>query len=136
MTTTPNSIVRGRDVMSTRIISIDGMATVKEAAAKMRVEKVQSLLVEKRHEDDAWGLITVQDIITGVLIPGKKAEDVNVYEIMTKPIFSVQADMDIRYIARLLHRVNMRRAPVEENGKLVGMITLSSLVLENDLFFR
>ncbi len=92
--------------------------------------------MEKRHEDNAWGLVTVQDIITGVLIPGKKAEDVNVYEIMTKPIFSVQADMDIRYIARLLHRVSMRRAPVEENGKLVGMITLSSLVLENDVFMR
>jgi CBS domain-containing protein len=51
-----------------------------------------------------------------VLIPGKRAEEVNVYEIMTKPILSVPADMDIRYIARLLHRVGMRRAPVEENG--------------------
>lgn len=134
MTATQGSVIRGRDVMSTHVIAIDGMATAKDAAMKMRKENVQSLLVEKRHENDAWGLITIQDLITGVLIPGKKAEDVNVYEIMTKPIFSVQADMDIRYIARLLHRVNLRRAPVEENGKLVGMITLSSLVLENDLF--
>jgi predicted transcriptional regulator len=55
---------------------------------------------------------------------------------MTKPIFSVQADMDICYIVRLLHRVSMRRAPIEENGKLVGMITLSALVLENDIFMR
>ena len=136
MTTDPTPIVRGRDVMSQRIISIDGMATAREAAAKMKAEKVQSLLVEKRHDDDAWGLITVQDIITGVLIANKKAEDVNVYEIMTKPIFSVPADMDIRYIARLLHRVNLRRAPVEDHGKLVGMITLSALVLENDLFLQ
>ncbi len=120
--------------MSARIISIDGMATAKDAAIKMRMENVQSLLVNKRHEDDAWGLVTIQDLITGVLIPGKQAEDVNVYEIMTKPIFSVQADMDIRYIARLLHRMNLRRAPVEEKGQLVGMITLSSLVLENDVF--
>ncbi|MDX9835032.1 MAG: hypothetical protein RBT36_07415 [Desulfobulbus sp.] len=54
-----------------------------------------------------------------------------IYEIMTKP-----ADMDIRYIARLLHRAGMRRAPVEEHGELVGMATLSSLVLDNDLFLR
>jgi predicted transcriptional regulator len=53
---------------------------------------------------------------------------------MTKPIMSVPADMDIRYIARLLHRVGMRRAPVEENGKLIGMVTLSALVLDHDLF--
>ena len=134
MTGEQNKIVRARDVMSTRIISIDGMATAREAAQKMKQENVLSLLVSKRHENDAWGLVVVQDLITGVLIPAKKAEDVNVYEIMTKPILSVPADMDIRYVARLLYRTNMRRAPVEEKGQLVGMITLSALVLENDLF--
>ena len=134
MTTSPESIVRGKDVMSPRIISIDGMATAKEAAAKMREEKVHSLLVNKRNANDAWGIVSVQDIINGVLIPGKRAGEVNVYEIMTKPIMSVPADMDIRYIARLLHRVGMRRAPVEENGQLIGMVTLSSLVLDYDLF--
>lgn len=134
MTTSLGSIVRGKDVMNPRIISIDGMATAKEAAAKMREEKVHSLLVNKRNADDAWGIVSVQDIINGVLIPGKRADEVNVYEIMTKPIMSVPADMDIRYIARLLHRVGMRRAPVEENGQLIGMVTLSSLVLDYDLF--
>ncbi len=136
MASSAGSIIRGRDVMSTRIISIDGMATAREAAALMREEKVHSLLVNKRQADDAWGLVSVQDIINGVLIPGKRAEEVNVYEIMTKPIMSVPADMDIRYIARLLHRVGMRRAPVEENGQLIGMVTLSSLVLDYDLFLR
>lgn len=134
MTAEQGKIVRARDVMSTRIIAIDGMATAKEAAHKMKEESVLSLLVNKRHDGDAWGLVVVQDLITGVLIPGKKAEDVNVYEIMTKPILSVPADMDVRYVARLLYRTNMRRAPVEEKGELVGMITLSALVLENDLF--
>ncbi len=134
MTAEQDRIVRARDVMSSSIISIDGMATAKEAAQKMREENVLSLLVTKRHENDAWGLVAVQDLITGVLIPAKKAEDVNVYEIMTKPILCVPADMDIRYVARLLYRSNMRRAPVEDKGQLVGMITLSALVLENDLF--
>jgi CBS domain-containing protein len=100
----------------------------------MRDARVHSLLVNKRNEDDAWGLLSVQDIINGVLIPDKKADEVNVYEIMAKPVLSVPADMDIRYIARLLHRVGMRRAPVEDKGKLVGMVTLSSLVLDCDLF--
>lgn len=136
MSSERQQIIRGRDVMSKRIVAIDGMATVREAAAMMKAENVQSLLVNKRHADDAWGLVTIQDIVSGVLIANKRAEDVNVYEIMTKPIFSVQPDMDIRYIARLLHRVNLRRAPVEENGQVIGMITLSSLVLENDLFLR
>ncbi|ADW17510.1 putative signal transduction protein with CBS domains [Desulfobulbus propionicus DSM 2032] len=136
MKTQTNSIIRVREVMSTRLITIDGMATVREAAATMRAERVHSLLVNKRHADDAWGIVSVQDIINGVLIPGKRAEEVNVYEIMTKPVMTVPADMDIRYIARLLHRVGMRRAPVEENGQIIGMVTLSALVLDNDLFLR
>ena len=136
MSTPSEPIVRGRDVMSSRIVSIDGMATVREAAALMRQERVHSLLVNKRHADDAWGIVSVQDIINNVLIPAKRADEVNVYEIMAKPVMTVPADMDIRYIARLLHRAGMRRAPVEENGQLIGMVTLSSLVLDNDLFLR
>ena len=132
--TAEQKLVRARDVMITNVPTIDGMATAKEAAALMKEHQVSSILVNKRHEDDAWGLVSVQDLIRDVLIPAKKAEMVNVYEIMTKPIFSVAADMDIRYVARLMQQVGMRRAPVEENGKMIGMVTLPSLVLDNDLF--
>jgi len=134
MTSRKTPIVRARDVMHKGIISINGMATAKEAAAKMRAEKVSSLMVEKRHADDAWGIIAVQDLITGVTIPGRSSLEVNVYEIMAKPVITVPADMDIRYVAKLIHRAGIRRAPVEEQGELVGMISLTSLVLDNDLF--
>lgn len=127
-------IVRAKDVMQKTVTSIDGMATAKEAVAKMREQRINNLLVEKRHPDDAWGIIVVQDLIRGVILPGRSSEEVNVYEIMTKPVITVPADMDIRYVARLLYRAGIRRAPVEEGGELVGMISLSSLVLENELF--
>jgi len=128
------TIIRARDVMHKGIVSIDGMATAREAAAKMRSEKVSSLLVEKRHADDAWGILVVQDFIKGVIISGRSPVEVNVYEIMTKPVITVPADMDIRYVARLIYRAGIRRAPVEDGGKLIGMISLSSLILDNDLF--
>ncbi len=120
--------------MMQKIVSIDGMATAREAAAKMRSEKVFSLLVNKRHEDDAWGMLVYQDFIKGVIIPGRSPYEVNVYEIMTKPVITVPADMDIRYVARLIYRAGIRRAPVEDGGKLIGMIALSSLILDNELF--
>jgi CBS domain-containing protein len=116
------------------IVSIDGMATAREAAAKMRLEKVSSLLVIKRNADDAWGILVVQDFIKGVIIPGRSPAEVNIYEIMTKPVITVPADMDIRYVARLIYRAGIRRAPVEDGGELVGMISLSSLILDNELF--
>ena len=79
-------------------------------------------------------LVAVQDLVRGVLVPGRSPEEVNVYEIMTKPVITVPAKMDIRYVARLLYRAGIRRAPVEESGDIVGMVSLSSLILENDLF--
>ncbi len=134
MTTANTPITRAKEVMDRQIESIDGMATTQEAAAQMRAAKVSSLLVKKRNDDDAWGILVVQDFISGVIIPGRQPAQVNVYEIMTKPVITVPADMDIRYVARLLYRAGIRRAPVEDGGKLIGMISLSSLILDNELF--
>lgn len=129
-----NTIVRAKDVVSKGIVTIDGMATASEAAAVMRDKRTHYLLVEKRHADDAWGIVVVQDFIQGVLVAERSSEEVNVYEIMSKPVITVPADMDIRYVARLLFRAGIRRAPVEEAGELTGMISLSSLILENEIF--
>ncbi len=134
METDNKKIVYARDVMNKQILTIDGMATARDAAAVMRSERVFSLLVKKRHENDAWGILVVQDFVKGVIIPGRSPDDVHVYEIMTKPIITVPADMDIRYAARLIYRAGIRRAPVEDKGEIIGMISLASLILDNELF--
>ena len=134
MVTDNIKIVRTRDVMHKQILTIDGMATAREAAAVMRSKRVFSLLVNKRDENDAWGILVVQDFVKGVIIPGRSPDDLHVYEIMTKPIITVPADMDIRYAARLIYRADIRRAPVEDKGEIVGMLSLSSLILDNELF--
>ncbi|MCI5145771.1 MAG: CBS domain-containing protein [Candidatus Electrothrix sp. AR3] len=127
-------IIRARDVMRSKMATIDGMATIKEAAEKMRTEHVTYLLVEKRTSDDAWAIVSIRDLVQGVIIPGRAAEDVNIFEIMTKPVITVPADMDVRYVARLLHNTGLSRVPVEENGQLLGMISLSSLILNESIF--
>ena len=128
------TVIRVEDVMERKVVYIDGMATAREAAAKMRSERSRCLLVEKRHADDAWGIVVVQDFIKGVLVAGRTPSEVNIYEIMTKPVITVPADMDIRYVARLLFHAGIRRAPVEKNGDIIGVISLSALILDNELF--
>ena len=115
--------------MRRHVVTIDGMATVREAVATMRSENVTALLVDKRHSKDAWGIVTIPDLVGKVIAPGHSADSTNVYEIMTKPVITVPPDMDIRYVARLLHRIGVRKAPVEDGGELVGMISMSDLVL-------
>ena len=134
MSTSETPIIRARDVMRAGLVTIEGLATIKEAAEKMRAGHVSCLLVEKRNTDDAWGIVAIRDLIQGVIIPGRPSTDVNVFEVMTKPVITVPADMDIRYVARLLHRTGLSRVPVEEHDKLIGMISLSSLILKETIF--
>lgn len=125
---------RARDVMSKKVILIDGMATAKEAVEIMRKEEIESLIIKKRNPQDAYGIVSIHDLIKGVILQDKTSEEVNVFEIMTKPVISVPANMDAKYAASLLTNVGIRMAPVEENGEYIGMISLSDLILEN-LFF-
>lgn len=132
--TTSGVVVRARDIMRADIYYIDGMATVVEAAEMMRKGKVTSLIVEKRSADDAWGMVVAQDMVRGVFIDNKKPETLHVFEIMSKPVVTVPPDMDIRYVARLMNRVGVRRLPVDDNGTLVGIVLQADLILKEVLF--
>jgi CBS domain-containing protein len=52
-----------------------------------------------------------------------------VYEVMSKPVITLDAEMDIKYAVRLLYRFGLSRAIVVEDGALVGLVTLRDLVL-------
>ncbi len=129
--TTKRSFQSAGDVMTKKVVLVDGMATAKEAVEIMRKEKVESLIVKKRHPQDAYGIVTVHDFIKGVIIPDKTSEEVNVFEIMSKPAVSVPANMDVKYVASLLMNIGHKMAPVEETGEYIGMVSLSDLILDN-----
>ena len=65
-----------------------------------------------------------------VVAEGRPPERVNVYELMQKPVVTVDPDMDIRYCARLFSRFHLARTPVVENGKVVGIVSYSDLVFK------
>jgi len=123
-------VIRVKDVMKTDFGTIDGIATVAEALKLMKKLKTAVLIVNKRHEDDEYGMLTSGDIARHVLAKDRAPDRVNVYEIMSKPVISVYPDMDIRYCSRLFANYNLVRAPVLENNKVVGMVSPNSLVLD------
>jgi len=127
---TNNILIRVKDVMKTDFGTIDGVATVADALIKMKTLKTAVLIVNKRNEDDEYGMLTSGDIARHVLAKDRAPDRVNVYEIMSKPVISVHPDMDIRYCSRLFANYNLVRAPVLENKKVVGMVSPNSLVLD------
>ncbi len=121
-------IVRVRDVMKSTVEMIDGMATVATALDRMCELELHCLIVDKHHEGDEYGILLVSDIAREVLSKDRAPERVNVYEICTKPMLTVAPGMDVRHCARLLTRFKLNRAPVMEDGKVIGIINLSHLV--------
>jgi len=124
------TVIRVKDVMKTDFGSIDRIATVGEALKKMKALKTSVLIVNKRDDDDEYGMITSGDIARHVLAKDRAPDRVNVYEIMSKPVISVHPDMDIRYCSRLFADYNLVRAPVIENKDVIGMVSPNSLVLD------
>jgi CBS domain-containing protein len=125
-----SGLIRVKDVMKTDFGTIDGVATVADALKQMKALKTAVLIVNKRHDDDEYGMLTSGDIARHVLAKDRAPDRVNVYEIMSKPVISVHPDMDIRYCSRLFANYNLVRAPVLENNKVVGMVSPNSLVLD------
>jgi len=117
-----------RDVMSPAPQTIDGLAPVSEAIAIMRDHNMRSLVIDKRHKGDEWGLIVVQDIAERVIGLDRSPERVSVHEIMSKPVITVDSEMDIKYAIRLLSRFGLSRALVEEKDELIGLVTLKDMV--------
>jgi CBS domain-containing protein len=118
------------EAMTASVRTIDATATVKDAIQMMREHALSSLAVERRDEHDEYGLLVIADIAREVIAKGRSAERINVYEIMSKPVLALPADMKIKYAVRLLVRFDLSRALVVDSGRRpVGIVTLRDMVL-------
>lgn len=123
-------VIKARDVMRERHLELDGMATVEEALQAMKAAKAGVVIVKKRDEYDAFGIVLLSDIAKNVLARDRSPKRVNVYEIMAKPVIPIDPDMDVRYVARLFDRFGLAKAPVIEGGKVIGIVSYEALVFD------
>ena len=119
---------KAKDIASDKLFYIDGLASVRSAVELMKEQQVRVLIIKKRDSRDANGIVTVNDIIKGVIIEDKTLDEVSVYEIMTKPVFSIPANLNMKYVPRLMYNYNVKIAPVEENGEYIGIIDYSKFL--------
>ncbi len=126
---TSETIVRVGDVMTASPRVIDGLASVREAIEVMRAENLGALISDQRHEADEYGMVGMHEIAEQVIGIDRSVGRTSVYEIMSKPVLTVDKQMAIKYALRLLTRFRLTRALVVEHGSMVGIVTLGDMVL-------
>jgi CBS domain-containing protein len=123
--------MKAQDIMTQEVATILGSATVADAVKLMKLKNLRSLVVERRYDEDAYGLVTEDDITKKVVAYGKDAKQVKVCEIMTKPCVVVNPDLAVEYVARLFALTGVDRAPVIR-GELLGIISVSDILFKSD----
>ncbi len=120
-----------RDAMTENPRSIGQSATVVEAARLMREEHIGSLPITD--DEKLVGMITDRDITTRVVADAADAETTSVGDVCSRDVISVEADKDHGAAVELMARHQVRRLPVVENGRLVGIVAQADIALgENE----
>jgi CBS domain-containing protein len=119
-----------KDIMKTNVVTVSPLATLREAMAVMSKHKVKSLVVERRDETDAYGLLTYTAILRTIVAEEGDIDLINVYDVCSKPAIAVPQGMDLRWVARLMAKHRLSRLLVLESGSLVGIVTMNDIVGE------
>ena len=118
-----------RECMSPKVTEVDGRMDILTAMKVMKDVGSTSLVVKRRDENDEYGLLLFSDIAKQVIANNRAPERVTVYEIMAKPVLMVRPEMKVRYCARFFEKFRISHAPVEEDGKVIGMVSYYRLMI-------
>jgi CBS domain-containing protein len=115
------------DIMTREVVTIRNSASVAEAAKLMQQRGVHALMVPPSHELDAYGIVTVDDVVGKVIAFGRNPQRLRVYEIMTKPCIVLNPNLGVEYAARLLTEHHLHSAPVIQS-ELLGVLSITDIL--------
>nr|WP_272116338.1 CP12 domain-containing protein [Spirulina major] len=124
-------MMKASEIMTSDVITIRGSATVADAVKLMRDKKLRALIVDRRTDEDAYGIVTETDVVYKVTAYGKDPKNVRVFEIMNKPCIVLNPDLAVEYVARLFANTGIRRAPVIKD-KLLGIVSITDILQKGD----
>ena len=118
-------MARVRDFMTTGVMTVDSSAELVEAARLMRDCDVGVLPVMQ--DGRLRGMVTDRDIVTRALASGKFKATVG--EILTEDLVCLSPDDDEKEAQKRMSDNDVRRLPVVEDGKVVGMVSVGDLAV-------
>ncbi len=114
-----------KDIMVRKVITIDPDKTARDAARLMADNNISSVIVMKG--DEIVGIVTERDLVRKVCANDIPSSKVNIVSVMSAPVITAESDLPIEAAVQRMFNNRIRRLPVVENGKLVGIVTISDI---------
>ena len=119
--------VRVGDLMNREVKTISKTTGLGDAIKMMRKLNISSLVVEPENDRDAYGIITRKDIVEALVENNPDLNTLMVDDMMTKPAITINPELSVYHCHQVMRMVGVRRMPVVDKGKLVGIISNSDI---------
>jgi CBS domain-containing protein len=121
---------RIREVMTPGPETIQAGRPVAEAAKLMKA--ADAGMIPVMNNGDLLGTVTDRDIALRLVAEGKDAQATTVGEIATTDVITIEADRDLSEALQLMAKHQVRRLPVIESGKLIGVVAQADVAREGN----
>lgn len=115
-----------REIMTTNVITAAGSTKASEGARKMTEHKIGSLVIIKN--DKPIGIVTERDMVQKLMSKGIAPDSVMLKDVMSQPLIIIKPDESLSSAAQKMLEKDIRRLPVVEDGKLLGIITDADMI--------
>ena len=120
--------IRVRDMMNSEVMFVDKNTSIISAGNQMIERGVSSFIIKPDYELDAFGIVTRKDVVEALVTIDIADTTVLVKDVMTKPILTIDPELSIYICHQMMLMVGVRRLPVVEKRKLVGIISNSDIL--------
>jgi len=116
------------DVMNKRVEFVDANATVLDVIERLVNRRIRSVVVKPKDERDTYGVVTVRDVVYKCLAKNLDPQKVKAHEIASKPLITVEKDLDLEHVLKLMEKFNIARVFVKEKNEIIGVVALMDIM--------
>jgi CBS domain-containing protein len=116
------------DVMNKRVEFVDANATVLDVIERLVNRRIRSVVVKPKDERDTYGVVTVRDVVYKCLAKNLDPQKLKAHEIASKPLITVEKDLDLEHVLKLMEKFNIARVFVKEKNEIIGVVALMDIM--------
>ena len=118
-----------KDVMSKNPVTLPSTATVLEAARRMRDDDIGDVIV--MDGDRVGGIVTDRDLVVRGMAEGRDPASCTLRDVCSSDVVTLSPDDDVKRAIEIMRQKAIRRIPVVEGGRAVGVVSIGDLAIES-----